>query len=91
MQSQHVFQERIIYLSAEESSDGVVSITFSPPIVIENLMVFPLEYSFVPMSVGGIIPPNTRKSFYFDQVTLFPYHCRKTFIINSNLCMLGIS
>jgi hypothetical protein len=33
----------------------------------ENDMVYPLEYSFAHMGVGGVIPPGVRKSFYFDQ------------------------
>lgn len=48
-------------------------------------MVHPLEYSFIHMGVGGIIPPGIRKSFYFDQVLVTLSDCLCYDYVTQNL------
>ncbi|KAL6057274.1 Vacuolar protein sorting-associated protein 13D [Balamuthia mandrillaris] len=65
--STHLFPERYVYMSFEESrTSPASSITFSPPIIIENLSIFPLQYTFPMLGVGGIVTANSSKSFYFN-------------------------
>lgn len=57
---------RVLFLSVTKDEDGMVTLTFSPPLQLVNLSVFPLDYSFSGLELFGQVPPSSSRSFYVD-------------------------
>jgi hypothetical protein len=58
---------RSLFLSVSKDEDGMVTLTFSPPLLLVNLSVFPIDYTFAaPLRIEGQCPPLASKSFYIE-------------------------
>ena len=79
---------RYLFLSVTKDEDGMVTLSFSPPLQLVNLSVFPLDYSFAPpLRLFGQIPPSTLRSFYVDiPTTKVRPHFHSPFLITTSRC-----
>lgn len=60
-------RSRVLYISRQKDAHDIVNILFSPPFVLANLTVFPMEYSFPNQAIQpGTVPGNSVKPFYTD-------------------------
>lgn len=60
-------RRRVLYVSRQKDAHDVVNIIFSPPFVLVNLTVFPLEYSFPDQGIQpGTVAGNSVQPFYID-------------------------
>eukprot|EP01127_Copromyxa_protea_P019089 TRINITY_DN6116_c0_g1_i1.p1 TRINITY_DN6116_c0_g1~~TRINITY_DN6116_c0_g1_i1.p1 ORF type:complete len:1436 (-),score=284.82 TRINITY_DN6116_c0_g1_i1:461-4768(-) len=58
---------RVMYISRQKDEHDVTNIIFSPPFVLINLTVFPMDYSFPNQAIPpGKIMGNSVQPFYID-------------------------
>lgn len=60
-------RRRVLYVSRQKDAHDIVNIIISPPFVLANLTVFPLEYSFPDQNIqSGVVKGNSVQPFYID-------------------------
>jgi hypothetical protein len=65
--SEDGMRRRVLYVSRQKDAHDVVNIIFSPPFVLANLTVFPVEYSFPDQGIqSGRLMGNSVQPFYID-------------------------